>query len=123
MGLLSTFTKAADTCFTVFKEAVKPATFYSIVDTGFDDDNSDYPVTIIEESFSEDDIKYLSFSEFIQPNDVKGLVRGKEIQTEIHSQSDKIGITQKDSTVKMYTIVAFDRDPLSVLYTFLLRKT
>ena len=123
MGLLSVFTKAADKCFTVFKEAVKPATYYSVVDTGVDDDNSNYPITIIEESFSEEDIKYLSFSEFIQPNDVKGLVRGKEIQTEIHSQSDKISITQKDSSVKTYTVVAFNRDPLSVLYTFLLRKT
>lgn len=123
MGLLATFTKAADICFSVFKEAVKPATYYSVVDTGFKNNNTNYPVTIIEESFSEDDIKYLSFSEFIQPNDVKGLIRGRDIQTEIHSQSDKIGITQKDSSVKMYTVVAFDRDPLEVLYTFLLRKT
>ena len=127
MGLESVFIKAADTAFRIFKDAVRVGQYYSYIDTGFEEDNangnSDYPITIIEAEFSENDIKYLSFSEYIQPHDVKGLVRGKEIVTKVHAQTDKISITQKDGSILTYTVVDFSTDPMKILYTFLLRKT
>lgn len=123
MGLEAKFIKAANLAFKIFKESVHPGRYYSIRDTGFLEADTNYPITIIEESFSQNDIHTLSFSEHIQPTDVKGLVRGSEIVGSINSQSDKIVVTQKDLSERSYTVVAFDTDPLRVLYTFLLRKT
>jgi len=123
MGLESKFIKAANLAFKIFKEAVHPAVYYSILETGFLETDTNYPITIIEESFSQNDIHTLSFSEHIQPTDVKGIVRGAEISSAINSQSDKIVITRKDASEHSYTVIAFDTDPLRVLYTFLLRKT
>jgi len=124
MGLEQTFQRGAEKVFAVFKDAVRQGIYYSILDTGFDEDNSTFPVRVIEESFTEKDIKYLSFSEYIQPNDVKGIMLGVDLKAEIHAQSDKVEVTQKDGvTKKTYTVVDFSRDPLGIVYTFLLRKT
>jgi len=123
MALRATFVKAADTAFSLFKEAVRTGTYKHSVNTGFKNTINNFPVSVIEGSFAEDDIKYLSFSEYIQPQDVKALIRGKEIKSAITTQSDKIAIIQEDGTAFTYTVVAFDTDPFKVLYTFLLRKT
>lgn len=123
MGLKTTFKKGAELLFKKFKDAVKSGTYYSITDDGFDTNSTSFTVRVIEESFNEKDIKYLSFSDLIQPNDVKGILLGVDLPAELHSQIDKLDIIQEDSSVKTYTIVSFDRDPLSIVYTILLRKT
>jgi len=123
MGLELIFKKAADTVFFIFKDAVLRGTFYSIMDTGFAEDTTSFPVSVILDSFSEEDIKYLSFSDSIQPQDAKGFVRGIELLQQVHANSDKLTLVNKDDSTSTFTVVAFDTDPLRVLYTFLLRKT
>ena len=123
MSLARVFQKAGEKVFYIFREAVRPALFKSIDDTGFEENNRVYPINLIQDSFQEKDIKYLTFADFIQPNDVKGLVLGKELPSRIHAQTDKIDVKQTDGSIAQFTVVAYDTDPLEVLYTFLLRRT
>lgn len=125
MGLETIFKKAARKVFTLFKDAVRVGTYHSIVDTGFESSDTPYTVSIIAASFEEKDIKYLPFSELIQPQDVKGLVMGEEVpDVVVHSQIDKIDIYEKNGVdLVTYTVVSYAADPMKILYTFLLRKT
>ena len=122
MSLHNTFNKAAETVFKVFKSLIVKVDYIIVTDDGFDDvSTTPYPVDMIIDSFSERDVQFLSFSALIQPTDVKGLVRGRQLREKgvtVYSTTDVI--ERKDNGVD-YSIIAYSTDPAEALYTFLLR--
>ncbi len=122
MSLKTTFNNAAETIFKVFKSLIVPVNYVTEVEDGFGTVKStETPVDMIIDNFAERDVQYLSFSRLIQPTDVKGLIRGKQLRS--------LGITELDTTSKIvridngvvFSIVAYDTDPAEALYTVLLR--
>lgn len=119
--LKNTFRKGVEITFNAFSDAVQTSTYQSIVNTGYDSDRDPvkYPVRLIADSFSTDDVENLSFSDKIQATDVKGLVPGVDLDDlEKINTADKI-VTEWDGT---FLVIAYDIDPMKALYTFLLRK-
>lgn len=84
--------------------------------------DTELPIEIVLDQFSQDDVHTLTFSKLIQPTDTKGLVPGESLLTVEPSTAHKIQVSEKAGT-KEYAIVAFDVDPAGALYTFLLRRT
>lgn len=123
MSLYTTFNKAAETVFKVFKSLIVKVDYIVVTDDGFDDvSTDDYAVDMIIDTFSERDVQFLSFSALIQPTDLKGLVRGQQLRDEgatIYSTTDLV--KRKDNDVE-YSIIAYNTDPAEALYTFLLRN-
>lgn len=117
MGLRRVFRKAASTIFKVFYDLQISGTYTDVVDNGFDLVSTEiYPIIVIKDKFTKEDLKNLSFSKYIQPTDVKGLVEGVSV-----SFSLEIGNTiTLDSQI--YTIVALETDPAEALWILLLRK-
>ena len=89
---------------------------------GFDvNKETSYQVDVIIDNFAERDVQFLSFSNLIQPTDVKGLVRGKQLLDQglaFPSTQDVIRV----SDGREFAIIAHATDPARALYTFLLRK-
>jgi hypothetical protein len=118
-SIRNTFLKGVETIFNVFDEAVKVGTYTLDFDNGFDDIITQTDVTrCIFEKFTEKDVELLTFSKLIQPTDIKGLMPSVDIVnvSEVNSQG-RIVFTEGT-----YEVVAFDLDPMSVIYTLLLRK-
>ena len=118
MGIEASFIKGVNTIFKVLKEAVKDGTHVIITDDGFNDPTEQrYPVRVIFDKFTQADVQSLSFSELIQPTDVKCLLQGAELTVPIRTSAfiEAGGAT--------YTVVAFDTDAFNVLYILLLRDT
>lgn len=118
MSLRNIFLSGVETCFSVFNEAVKTGTFSVVTDDGFTTSSTvSDTIRCIFEEFKEKDVHTLSFSELIQPKDIKGLLPFVDlVNCEMSTQGDITFGSDK------YIIVAYDVDPMSVLYTLLLRK-
>jgi len=115
-SLKNIFVKGVNTIFKTFSEAVKNGTYVQVTDNGFDSltEESDN-VRCIFENFTQEDVETLSFSELIQPTDVKGLVPAEDVTLDMNTKGHCIfdGVT--------YAVEANDLDPMSVIYTLLLR--
>jgi len=121
MSIRDVFLAGVETAFSIFNDAVKTASYTFIVDNGFDDiTETPDSCRIIKETFSKDDIN-LSFANEVQPTDIKGLVPFVDLIAEPNS-GDTITIEDSLSTTKTFSVVAYELDPMSVLFTFLLRK-
>jgi nucleotidyltransferase/DNA polymerase involved in DNA repair len=118
MSLRSIFLSGVETCFSVFNEAVKTGTFSVVIDDGFTASSAvSDSIRCIFEEFTENDVQTLSFSELIQPTDIKGLLPFVDlINCSMTTQASIIFGTEK------YTVEAFDIDPMNVIFTILLRK-
>lgn len=123
MSLKNTFNKAAETVFKVFKSLIVEVDYTIITDDGFGTvDRDEYTVDMIIDNFSERDVQFLSFSALIQPTDVKGLIRGKQLRDKgVTQYSTQDVIVKKDDGTE-YSIIAYNTDPAEALYTFLLRN-
>jgi len=115
-NLKNIFIKGINTLFNVFDEAVKTGSYTLVVDNGFDDiDKTEIPVRCIFEKFTEKDVELLTFSKLIQPTDIKGLIPAEDITIEMNVKSYCTFEGVK------YTVEGQELDPMSVLYTLLLR--
>jgi hypothetical protein len=123
MALNTTFQKAAKTVFKVFSSLIVPVDYVVIVKDGFDvDTRTVYGVDMIIDSFAERDVQFLSFSNLIQPTDVKGLVRGQQMRDlGLSELGTNDVVVRKDNSVE-YSVIAYNTDPAEALYTLLLRK-
>jgi len=123
MSLNTTFQKAAVTVFKVFKSLVYKAQYTVVKKDGFDVDTStSHPIDLIVDTFAERDVQFLSFSNLIQPTDVKGLVRGKQLRDNGITSLSTRDVIVRDDTIT-YAIIAYKTDPAEALYILLLRKT
>lgn len=119
-SIRNAFLKGVETIFKVFVEAVKTGTYKVTTDNGFDiPSTASDDIRCIFEKFTEKDVELLTFYKLIQPQDIKGLVPYVDLIT----NKDKMG-TQGFCIFSgdQYEVVAFDLDPMSVIYTILLRK-
>lgn len=123
MSLKTTFTKAAETVFNVFSSLIVKVNYVVVLQDGFDvDTRTEYPVDMIIDTFAERDVQFLSFSNLIQPTDVKGLVRGQDLRDNgVTTYSTRDVIVRIDNEVE-YAIIAYNTDPAEAVYTFLLRN-
>lgn len=112
------FLAGIETLFKVFEEAVKTGIFYMPNDDGFDSatPDTDEDVRCLFETFNAKDVEVLSFSTLIQPTDIKGLVPGVDITLTMGTDCYFIF-----SSVR-YSVEGYELDPMSVMYTLLLRK-
>jgi len=112
------FLKGVETVFNVFNEAVKSGTYNVDIDDGFvTATTSTDTIRCIFETFEEKDVAVLSFSELIQPQDIKGLMPSVDlVNCEMTTQGYCIFGTEK------YAVEAFELDPMDVIYTLLLRR-
>lgn len=115
------FHNAANTIFKVFAELAHSATYVSV--TNKDDFEGSTPtevpttIDVIIETLAERDTQFLSFSNLLQPTDVKGLVKGRQLASTVMGTEDKVLIA--DVT---YHVVAYTTDPAEAVYTLYLRK-
>jgi hypothetical protein len=116
--LRSTFLKGVETIFNVFNEAVKTGSYSVVTDDGFNTPSTvTDTVRCIFEKFTAKDVELLTFSDLIQPQDIKGLMPFVDlVNTTITTQGYVLFGTDK------YTVEAHDLDPIDVIYTLLLRK-
>ncbi len=122
MSIKTTIDKGVATIFKVLKSLVHPATYTSSSDDGFGSSSStEYSISMIIDSFSERDVQFLSFSELIQPQDLKGLVKGTDLSIQ---PSSKDHVTIADGTIYdgKYKIIAWNTDPATALFVLLLRN-
>ena len=111
------FIAGVETTFDVLNEAVKSGSLVVTVDDGWGTTTTDtYPVRVIVDVFSKEDLNDVSFSDLVQHTDLKGLVPGADITVDV-----KTGHFI-DIDGKRYTIVEFETDPFNVMYTILLRN-
>ncbi len=115
-NLRNIFIKGINTLFNVFNEAVKTGTYTLVVDNGFDDKTeTSIDVRCIFEKFTEKDVELLTFSKLIQPTDIKGLIPAEDVTLEMNVKSYCTFEGTK------YTVEGKELDPMSVIYTLLLR--
>lgn len=111
------FISGLNTIFNIFSEAVKNGTYVQVTDNGFDTPTeTSISVRCIFEKFDEKDIELLSFSDLIQPTDIKGLIPAEDITLDVNTKGHCVfeGV--------QYTMEGYELDPMSVLYTVLLRN-
>ena len=122
MSIKTVINKGVSTVFKVLKSIVYPAVYTTVQDDGFSTAvTKDYTVDVIIDSFSERDVQFLSFSELIQPQDVKGLIRGSQLPV-YPSSKDFLVVTSTDASNGKYSVIASSTDPAFALYTVLLRR-
>lgn len=122
MSIKTTIDKGVNTIFKVLRSLVHPATYVAVVKDGFSDNSeTEYSVGVIIDSFSERDVQFLSFSDLIQPQDMKGLVRGAELPVS-PSSKDYINVTDTSIFTGKHKVIAWNTDPATALYTLLLRR-
>ncbi len=91
MSLDTVFHNAAKTVFKVFKSLIHKVEFVRVTDDGFDEETeTKYPVDMIVSSFDAKDVETLSFSDLIQPTDIKGMFRGKQLASFTPSTTDVV---------------------------------
>jgi len=117
-SIKNTFLKGVETIFGVFNEAVKSGTYNVVTDNGFDTPStSSTPIRCIFEKDFEKDVELLTFYKLIQPNDVIGLIPSVDLGVlELDTQGYCLFGTDR------YEVVGHDVDPMTVIYTVLLRK-
>jgi hypothetical protein len=113
------FLSGLETILSVFEETVKTGIY------GIDDENEftsssseTCSVRCVFNQFKEKDVSLLSFSDLIQPNDIIGLIPYEDMTLEMKSSGGYITFTDEGT----YTIVGFEKDPMNVMYTVLMRK-
>ena len=120
MSLKDTFLDAAETIFSVFDSLTHASVYVHKTGAGWEDEaptEVNYPIDLILENFSQRDVQFLSFSELLQPTDLKGLVKGSQLPDEL-TTTDTVQIT---ATGKKYTVIAWNTDPAGAVFTLLLR--
>jgi len=118
MGLRTIFIKGVETIFNVFDDAVKQGIYSVVFDDGFGTESTTNDmVRCIFETFTEEDVNTLSFAGLIQPQDIKGLIPFVDI---VNSPMTAQGKVMFESDV--YSIEGYELDPMSVIFTLLLRK-
>lgn len=120
MSLRDVFLAGVETAFSTFEDAVKEGQYLIIKDTGFESSERELPIRIIKESFTQEDVETLPFSDEIQPKDIKGLVPFVDLG-EAPNTGDTINVEDELLGDAKFTVVAFTVDPMTVLFTFLLR--
>jgi len=117
-SIRDTFLKGVETIFSLFNEAVKVGTYNTDTDNGFDSVTTvSDTVRCIFESFEAKDVELLTFSDLIQPKDIKGLMPYVDlVNCEMNTQGYIIIDGDK------YTVEGHDVDPMDVIFTLLLRK-
>lgn len=127
MNLEQVFRKGAALIFKKFSDAVHVCSYVAVtLDNGMDAKVSTTTngVPIIFSEFNENDRRNLPFGSLIQPTDIKGLVQGTSLNDLKPTTRDTVlDTTELDSlgAYNSYSVVAFSRDPLGVVYTLLLR--
>ena len=122
MSIRDAFLAGVETAFNIFNDAVKSAQYTRILDNGFDAPTKSIDtVRVIKESFTQEDVDTLSFSDEIQPTDVKGLIPFVDFKGVVNS-GDTIFIADDLLGDIKFSVVASAIDPITVLYIFLLRK-
>ena len=118
MGLRNVFVNGVETVFSVLYDAVKEGIYVDKHDDGFDNISEElYPVRIILDKFSQEDVDFTSFYELVQPTDTKGMVPSVDLPIK-PATTNLIKVE-----TRTFTVVAFETDPMEVMYTFLLRDT
>lgn len=120
MSIRDVFLAGVETAFNIFNDAVKTAEYSLRTDTGFESTERMKPIRVIKETFTQEDVETLSFSDQIQPKDIKGLVPFVDLAEEPNT-GDTMAITDELMGDATFTVVAFAVDPMTVLFTFLLR--
>lgn len=120
MSIRAIFLSGVETAFNTFSDAVKPAEYSLKTNTGFESTERKKPVRVIKETFTQEDIKTLSFADQIQPKDIKGLVPFVDLAEEPNT-GDTMAITDELMGDATFAVVAFAVDPMTVLFTLLLR--
>ena len=120
MALYDVFHKAADTIFKVFKSLQHIVQYRQVNDDGWGNISTVTrdKIELIIDSFTLEDIQTLPFGTDIQPADMKGLVKGKQLL----DLTIKIEDVFIDENGAKWNIVGFTTDPASALYIFLLRR-
>ncbi len=121
MSINTTIHKGVSTIFKVLKSLLYSAEYVDVVDDGFDRTEVIYTVDVIIDSFSERDVQFLSFSELIQPQDVKGLIRGSQLPV-FPSSADVLIVGGDGPRSGKFSVIAFSTDPAGALFTVLLRR-
>ncbi|MDP8268255.1 MAG: hypothetical protein P9L97_05950 [Candidatus Tenebribacter davisii] len=117
-SIRNTFLKGVETVFDVFNEAVKTGVYTVITDDGFDDiSTTTDTVRCIFETLKEKDLNSLSFSKLIQPQDVVALMPSVDLVNCVMTTTGTI-LFDEDK----YSVIAFEVDPMTVIYTLLFRK-
>lgn len=115
------FLSGLETILDVFEEAIKIGTYEIENENEFTNDidsDASCKVRCIFEQFREKDISLLRFSDMIQPNDILALIPYEDMTLEMKSSGGYITFTDEGT----YTVVGFEKDPMNVTYTVLLRK-
>ena len=126
MSVNTAIHKGVKAAFRILKSLQHKATYtHEISNDGFEDKEvTTHPITVIMDSFSERDVQFLSFSNEIQPQDVRGLVRGLELPI---NPSTKDTLKIEDTSIfggdNPWSVIAWDVDPAVAMFTFLLRRT
>jgi hypothetical protein len=122
MSIKTTIDKGVSTIFKVLKSLIHSATYTAVSSDGFSTATTvDYDISVIIDRFSERDVKFLSFSEFIQPQDLKGLVKGTDLAIS-PSSKDYVTITDSSIYAGKYKVIAWDTDPATALFVMALRS-
>lgn len=122
MSIKNTIQKGVNTIFKVLKSIVYPAVYTDTSDDGFSVAVTvTHTVDVIIDSFSERDVQFLSFSELIQPQDVKGLIRGSQLPV-FPTTTGTLTVTSTDAVNGKYSVIAATTDAATALYTVLLRR-
>ena len=115
------FHKGAETIFKVFANIAHSATYVSVTNkTDFEGETpveTPTSIDLIMDTFSERDTQFLSFSTLLQPTDIKGLVRGRQLSGVVMGTEDKVLVN--DET---YHVIAYSTDPAGAVYTIALRR-
>ncbi len=118
MILKNTFINGVNTVFSVLNDAVHQGQYIVVTDDGFGNVFEEYyTVRVILDKFTQKDVEFSSFHNLIQPTDIKGMIPGEDLPSSINT-SNFLQIEDRK-----FTIVAFETDPLEVLFTFLLRDS
>lgn len=115
---------AVEATFKAFNEAVHSANYDASLDNGFDDAlENTVPARLIMDKFSQEDIRLLSYSDDIQPSDIKGLIPGIDLRTVNVASGNTVTVTNQVTNLpEKYSVVAFDTDAYKALYIILLRS-
>lgn len=120
MGVLKILTPAVNAIFGILVDAVKDGQYVVKTDDGFGNTSEDkHQVRVILDNFTQHDVEHTSFSDLIQPTDTKGLVPGEDVPVAMNTVN--LLEVSTEYGVRIFNIVAYDIDPMSALYTLLLR--
>lgn len=127
MGLQDVFIAAVEIAFQTFVELVRPG-IYKFKPTGSgwedgDDTPTDYPMEVIVNGLSQQDLKNTKFYAQILATDTVIMVRGTDIAKMSNRvrKSDEFEINH-GKYVGKYSIEAHDTDPAEALFLLLLRE-